>query len=44
MFEYIRAMSRDDPQFANCTTFEQYFDKVLEIFEQVQEGSSRLKD
>jgi hypothetical protein len=44
MFEYIRAMSRDDPQFAKCTTFEQYFDKVLEIFEQVQEGSSRLKD
>jgi hypothetical protein len=37
---HIRAMSRDDPQFADCTTFRQYFDKAVEIIEQIAEGPS----
>jgi hypothetical protein len=34
-FEHIRAMPRDDPQFADCTTFMQYLDKANEIIEQI---------
>jgi hypothetical protein len=39
--EHIRAMSRDDPQFADCTTFMQYLDKAKEIIEKIPEGSRR---
>jgi hypothetical protein len=42
--EHIRAMSRDDPQFADCTTFMQYLEKAKEIIEQVPEGPGRSGD
>jgi hypothetical protein len=44
VIEHIRAMSRDDPQFAGCTTFMQYLDKAKEIIEQIPEGPSRISD
>jgi nucleoid DNA-binding protein len=34
VIEHIRAMSRDDPQFADCTTFTQYIQKATEIIDQ----------
>ncbi len=38
LIEHIRAMSRDDPLFADCTTFVQYLDKAKEIIERIPEG------
>jgi hypothetical protein len=35
VIEQIRVMSRDDPQFADCTTFTQYLDKANEIIGQI---------
>jgi hypothetical protein len=44
VIEHIRAMSRDDPKFADCTTFMQYLDKSKEIIEQIPEGPSQIRD
>jgi hypothetical protein len=44
VIEHIRAMSRDDPQFADCTTFMEYLIKARDILEQIPEGPSRLSD
>jgi hypothetical protein len=44
VIEYIRAMSRDDPQFADCTTFIQYLDKANEIIDQIPEKPGRFGD
>ena len=38
VIEHIRSKSRDDPQFADCTTFTQYLDKAIEIMEQIPEA------
>jgi hypothetical protein len=44
VIERIRTMTRDDPQFAGCTTFMQYLDKAKEIIEQIPEEPNRLSD
>jgi hypothetical protein len=44
VIEHIRAMSLDDPQFTDCTTFMQYLDKASEIIGHVPEGPSRFRD
>jgi hypothetical protein len=44
VIDHIRAMLRDDPQFADCTTFTQYLVKAEEIIQQIPEGLSRFRD